>query len=104
MFARENVPYVDAVGLLNTGLDEWNIFVVNRDPENGYEATLELRSFEAAGTVEVQTLTAPDLLTRNDWERPDAIGPVRGTIAISSSVLKVNLPPLSLTRYTVRKP
>jgi len=104
LFARENVPYVDAVALLNTGLDEWNIFVVNRDPENDYEATLELRSFEAAGTIEVQTLTAPDLLTRNDWERPDAIGPVRDAIAISSGVLKVNLPPLSLTRYTVRKP
>lgn len=102
IYARENIPYVDAVGLLNPDRTEWNIFVVNRDATNAYRTTIKLNSFVAAETVEVRTLTAKDLRTRNDWQNPETIAPTSAETKITGGTIEANLPPLSLTRYTVR--
>jgi len=93
---RENVPYVDAAGLLDPKTKILSVFLVNRHPAEGYTTSVIVPG--APASARRATLAAKDILARNAWDSPNAIRPEESEAALGS----VSLPPLSLTRLTVK--
>jgi alpha-N-arabinofuranosidase len=99
---RSNVPYVDAVALLSPDGRTCNVLVANRHPGSEYETTIAVRGFDAIDHVEIVTLKADGLLTRNTWDGPRTIWPEEGSATVQGGLLTRRLPPLSLTRLVLR--
>ncbi len=93
---RENVPYVDASALLDPKAKVLSVFLINRNPASAYTTSVSVPG--APSSALRATLAAKDLLARNTWDSPNAIRPQESEAVLAS----VSLPPLSLTRLTVK--
>jgi alpha-N-arabinofuranosidase len=97
---RENVPYVDAAGLLDADGRVLTVFVINRHPEETAAATLTLKGFTGQQTVETLMVAADSLTTRNAWDAPDRVALQQSRTTLRERRVEARFPALSLTRLT----
>ena len=100
--AVENVPYLDAVALLDDSGKELNLLVTNRHPTDATTVRIALNGFTARPEVSVQTLGAPDFMAQNTLGHPDAILPKNGVAKCIPEGLTYTFPACSLTRLAFR--
>lgn len=105
---RENIPYLDALALLNEEGDEWNLFVVNRHPSETFDVEVVLRRFEAAPEAEVALLSGErfeglPFMAVNTWEYPTQVTVIYDRVALWGNSVQHRFPPCSLTRLTFRR-
>jgi alpha-N-arabinofuranosidase len=99
---RANVSYVDAVTLLSPDGRTCTVLLANRHPASEYETSVAVRGCDASEHVEIVTLKADGLLTKNLWDSPRTIWPEEGSAAVQGGLLTRRLPRLSLTRLVLR--
>jgi len=95
---REGVPYVDAAALLDPAGKTVVTFLVNRHPSEAFTVSLSTLGGDVQHRAGRSLLTAGTLLDRNAWDSPNGVRPVDSEVSIS----EVALPPLSLTRVSLR--
>ncbi|MFC1453485.1 alpha-L-arabinofuranosidase C-terminal domain-containing protein, partial [Verrucomicrobiota bacterium] len=98
-----SAPLIDAVALLDKKDSALTVFVANRDPCNAVSAELTVDSFRAAGRAQVSVITGDSVLARNMWTDPEAVTIDRRYAGMGRWPLRLDLPPLSLTRLIIRK-
>ena len=69
-----DVRTIQAAAALNEEKEDLTVFVINADPENSQELSLDLRAFEGWKLKEHIEMTAEDGVC-NSWEHPDSILP-----------------------------
>ena len=97
-----DVMTIQAAAALNEETGEMTVFVINADPEEDQELTLDARGFAGWRFDEHIEMCADDSAV-NTWERPDAILPRKSADArIEDGVLTVRLKPQSwnVLRFT----
>ena len=71
----DEVPYVEAVGVLSEDRGELAVFSVNRNLEEAVALDVDLRDFSTARVVEHIALTHSNLKAVNTLEQPDRVAP-----------------------------
>jgi len=99
----EDVPYVDAIALLNEAGEKLNLIVTNRHPRKAMESQIYIHGMDASPHVIVKALTGRDFMTRNTFEVPDEVSPSLSQVDASGSSVVLVLPPHSITRLTFGK-
>jgi len=91
-----DVPYLDAVALLDDSGKELNLLVTNRHPTETLSAEIALTGFSAKPEVCIQSLAA-DYMAGNNFENPEAVKTNRSTASGSATGITYAFPPSSLT-------
>ncbi len=68
-------PYIDSVAVVDGGAETLTIFAVNKNLEDDFELSADLRQFEGYGVEEHILLTGQDLKAANTEENPDRVKP-----------------------------
>ena len=95
-FGRVNC--LDSMAVFNneSGKETLTVFAVNRDAEEGINASFTLGGFSGYSIVEHLVMTNNDLKAVNDMKNPDRVKPVQGSGAgIEGEKLTVQFPKLS---------
>jgi alpha-N-arabinofuranosidase len=71
--------------------------VVNRDPKNAIETSIEIRDVLAKGKALVSTLACDDPAAKNDFDAPDRVAPVNSSFEAEGGALRYSFPPCSVT-------
>ena len=71
----DEVPYVEAVGVLSEDRGELAVFSVNRNLEEAVALDVDLRDFSTARMIEHIALTHSNLKAVNTLEQPDRVAP-----------------------------
>lgn len=88
-----DAPYIDCVAVKNEEQDTLTLFAVNKDLENGYSVTLDVRQFEAYALREHILLTCDDLKAVNTEQNPDRVAPATLTTdTLENGLLTITLP------------
>ncbi len=100
----EDMAALDAMAVLSQARDELWLLLVHRSAAHGALAlALELRGFEASGSVERTVLAGAGIADANTFEETDRIVPQKDTLACHGSRIECVIPPLSLTRMRFRR-
>lgn len=95
-------PVLDVVATRSEAGDRLVASVLNLDPENEVVVEVELRGAEFAGDATVRQVTGPHPLATNEWDTPDTVGLTERSVPASGPVLKLTLPPCSVTQLDTR--
>jgi len=68
-----NVPYIDAIALLDKDEKTLSLIVSNRKPDTQVKAKIYLHDFEAYEKVKTETLSGPSYMAVNTMEKPDRV-------------------------------
>jgi len=101
--AARDVPYVDAVALLNGDRDTLSIIVSNRHPGKSIEAEICLHGFRAQEAVKTKTLNGPSYMSVNTWETPDLVKTMEDHTTIAKEEPRYVLPAHSITNLIFKK-
>ena len=71
----KNVPYVDAIAVLNEDKKELTVFAVNRSLEENIDLDIDLRDFANAKLVEHIVLENNDMKATNTIDNPNNVIP-----------------------------
>lgn len=71
----KEVPYVEAIAIVNVEKSELTVFAVNRSLEDSIEFDIDLRDFSGAGLIEHIVLEHEDLKAVNTAAKPDNVVP-----------------------------
>ena len=93
---NENVPYVDAVALMDDNDKELNLILTNRHPSESMEANIELHDFDPAGDVYVQTHAGASYMARNELDRPEEVALRDSMVKMDGKSLKYQIPAHSI--------
>ena len=75
--------------------------VVNADTQKPRETEIVLRGTATAQSVNVITLTNPDIHAHNTFDQPDAVHPATSTATVQGGTLRFTFPPASVTMLSV---
>ena len=95
----EDVPYLDAVALLDPAGRELTLLIVNRRPESALVTRISVRDFQPSEEVSICLLGGESFMARNSWDDPEAVRPKEIVIPAESSFVH-ELPPALLVRDT----
>lgn len=95
---RNDVPYVDAAVLLDPAAKTLTAFLINRHTSESFHVSLAAAGADLEPTARRSLLSADNILTRNTWDSPNQVRLADSDTSISD----VALPPLSLTRLSLR--
>jgi alpha-N-arabinofuranosidase len=98
-----NVPYIDAVALIDDNDKELNLILTNRHPHETMDANIYLHNFVPAEDVRIQTLTGASYMWRNELDHPDEISLKDSAIKIDGVSLKYPVPAHSIVLMSFRK-
>ena len=88
-----DAPYIDAVAVRNGEKETLTIFAVNKDLDNSYEVTMDVRQFEGYAVRGHILLTHEDLKAVNTEQDPYRVAPVCvSTDTIDAGTLTMRLP------------
>lgn len=96
--AGKDVPYLDAVALLDESGKELCLLVTNRHPSDAITAEIALDAFEAGPRIITETLTSKSYLDANSPGNPDVVKTKKSVRKTASSGLTYSFPAHSLTR------
>ena len=86
------VPYVDSVCIYNEEQDELVVFAVNKDLEEDFSVTMELRQFADYHIAEHVVLHDEDLFAVNSEANPNRVVPFASTESnVENGILTANL-------------
>ncbi len=71
-----DAPYIDSVVIKNEEEGTLTVFAVNKDLENSYEVTMDVRQFEGYTVKEHILMTHDDVKAVNTEQDPDQVKPV----------------------------
>ena len=91
---RSGVPYMESIAVHNEEKDEVVVFAVNRSEEEVLELDIELEGFEIKSIAEFSEMSGFDKKQTNTKQNGLVI-PKPATCKIESSIVKVDLKPLS---------
>ncbi len=92
----KDVPYLDIVAARNDAGDRLTLFCVNRHLTRDIKARIDLSGFHPSGAA-VQTLAAASIYEANNEAEPQAVVPVRTSIAIAPGGITHVFPASSIT-------
>jgi alpha-L-arabinofuranosidase len=101
--AVKNVPYLDAVALIDGVGDELTIIATNRHPRRDFAATVAVHDFVPCREVGVRTISGPSYLSRNSWEKPDTVALTPSKAQIEGDTLSITFPAHSITSLCLRR-
>ena len=88
-----DAPYIDSVVIKDEEAETLTVFAVNKDLENSFEVTMDVRQFEGYSVKEHILLTHEDVKAVNTEQDPDRVAPVTvNTDAIDAGTLTMRLP------------
>ncbi|MGB4659103.1 MAG: alpha-L-arabinofuranosidase C-terminal domain-containing protein, partial [Mobilitalea sp.] len=88
----KNVPYVEAIGVLNEEKTELSVFAVNRSLDENIDFEIDLRDFEDIKLIEHIVMENDDMKAINTVENPDNVVPHNnGVTKISSNLATATL-------------
>ncbi len=88
-----DAPFIDSVVIKDEERETLTVFAVNKDLENDYEVTMDVRQFEGYQLVENLLLTGEDLKAVNTEEDPDRVKSVAVSNAcVEDGSLKMRFP------------
>ena len=97
------VPYLDAIGLLNDDGSELNLILTNRHPDDSLETQISLNDFSPGNNVMIQTLSGTSFLSRNRWQNPDQVRIETSEMQIDSQNIRYSVPAHSIVLFTFEK-
>ncbi len=100
--AASQVPYLDAVALLDSTGAELTLLVTNRHPDSTLVARIRLPGFLPAHDALLSVLTGDNFMAQNTWDKPEVVTIAESTVAVDSS-FDHPFPPLSLNVFTLRR-
>jgi alpha-N-arabinofuranosidase len=98
----EDVPYLDAVALLDPAGEELTLLVVNRHPESTLAAQISVRDFQLSGEVLVSLLSGESFMARNSWDDSETVRLEETVLSATASFIH-EFPPHSLTVMRLRQ-
>ncbi|NOZ04591.1 MAG: hypothetical protein GXO92_08350 [FCB group bacterium] len=97
------VPYMDAIGLLNDDGSELNLILTNRHPEKAIKTRIALHDFLPAEDVKMEILTGDSFLDRNRWENPFKVQLQYSDMQIDGSALSYTIPAHTIVLLTFER-
>ena len=91
-----DVPYLDAVALVDDGDSELNLIITNRHPGEALDAHIVLHDFDPSGEVRVQMHTGKSCISRNEWSNPDEVKLQNSSLQIDGTELNYSVPAHSI--------
>ncbi|MFC1714260.1 alpha-L-arabinofuranosidase C-terminal domain-containing protein [Candidatus Poribacteria bacterium] len=91
-----DVPYLDAVALIDDDGGELNLIITNRHPGEALDAHIALHDFNPSEEVRVQTHTGESYMSRNEWNSPDEVKLQESNLRISGAELNYSVPAHSI--------
>jgi alpha-N-arabinofuranosidase len=101
---KKDVPYVEAIGIVNDERKELTVFAVNRSLEDGVDLDIDLRDFADAKLIEHIVLEHEDMNAVNTAEAPDNVVPhTNGTTTIltNEAVATLNKHSWNVIRFQI---
>jgi alpha-N-arabinofuranosidase len=99
-----DAPYIDSVVIKDEENETLTVFAVNKDLENSYDVTMDVRQFEGYTVKEHILLTHDDLKAVNTEQDPDQVKPVYvQTDNIDAGTLKMYFPAKSWNVVRLQK-
>jgi alpha-L-arabinofuranosidase len=81
-----SVPALDVVATSDDAKRRWALAVVNRHPERALECRIALGDTLLSGRLATLTLSGSGTDAYNDVDRPDAVAPIPGEMAVAGGV------------------
>ena len=102
--AGKDVPYLDAVALLDESGKELCLLVTNRHPSDAITAEIALDAFEAGPRIITETLTSKSYLDANSPGDTDVVKTKKSVVKTKPEGMTHTFPAHSLTRLRFRRP
>jgi len=99
----KDVPYLDAVALMDDSDSKLNLIITNRHPREAINTNISLHDFAPTGDVSIQTHTADSYMSRNGLDRPDEIGLEESSLRIDGTELSYSVPAHSIILLTFNR-
>ncbi len=93
----KNSPWLDAVALLDDQAGRLAVLVVNRHHEKAIPAVVSFQGFAPAPTARVLTIRGANYRDKNTWDEPERVALRESRIRATSTGLRCDFPPASLT-------
>ena len=96
-----DVPYLDAIALVDDNSSELNLILTNRHPREALDVHIALHDFDPAEDVHIQTLTGASYMSRNEWDHPDEVKLQESSLRIDGTKLNYIIPAHSIVLLTL---
>jgi alpha-N-arabinofuranosidase len=100
---KMDVPYLDAVALMNEEDNELNIIITNRHPHESLAVHFSLNNFEPEMNVEVRMLKAESYMATNEWRDTERVKLDESVIKVVSGELDYPVPAHSIVLLKFRR-
>lgn len=94
--ANADVPYMDAVAMVNEEGSELNLILTNRHPRDAMNTHINLSGFIPAKDIRIQTLTGASYMVRNEWDHTEKVRLVDSNLRIENAELEYLVPAHSI--------
>ena len=91
-----DVPYLDAVTLMDDGDDNLNLIITNRNPRKALDTRIVLHDFDPSEAVRVQTVTGESCISQNRWDIPDEVKLQESDLKMDGAELSCSVPAHSI--------
>jgi alpha-N-arabinofuranosidase len=98
-----DVPFLDAVALVDDKDSELNLILTNRHPQEALNTHINLHDFRPAEDIRVQTLTGESYMSRNEWDHPDRVKLQESSAQIHGAELDYSVPAHSIVLLTFKR-
>jgi len=98
--AISDVPYLDAIALVDDNDSDLNLILTNRHPREALDTHIALHDFDPTENVRVQTLTGRSYMSRNGWDYPDRVKLRGSSLRIDGTELSYSVPAHSIVLLT----
>jgi alpha-N-arabinofuranosidase len=98
--ATSDVPYLDAIALVDDKDSELNLILTNRHPREVLDTHITLHGFDSSEDARVQTLTGASYMSRNEWDNPNEVKLRESSLRIQGKELKYSVPAHSIVLLT----
>ncbi|MCS7120182.1 MAG: hypothetical protein RMJ07_01430 [Nitrososphaerota archaeon] len=98
-----NVPFIDAVGLINENRNSLSLIITNFHPSQDIRTSIRLHSFTAERSVSVRTLNGAHYLSKNSWNNREEIKIRSAEVEMQGNNFDYILPAHSITLFIFQK-
>ena len=98
-----DVPFLDAVALVDDKDSELNLILTNRHPQEALSTRITLHDFGPAEDIRVQTLTGESYMSRNVWDHPDRVKLQESGAQVHGAELDYSVPAHSIVLLTFKR-
>ncbi|NOY07759.1 MAG: hypothetical protein GXP33_02825 [Spirochaetes bacterium] len=95
-----DVPYLDAIDMVDEKSGKLDLILTNRYPEKALDVRIELHDFNPGENVNVQTLTGESFMSYNTWNNPDEVTLKKSVLRIDGKELNYTVPAHSIVSLT----